>query len=78
MTSAAAARRLAEDEIVIALDALTVSDALGALTEVMAQVLADHHVRPGTDAYAGFLLTLARSLTARTETLCGDARVEAH
>ena len=41
---------MAEDEIVMACDGLTVPEALGALLEITAQILADRGIVPGTAA----------------------------
>ena len=42
-------QRMAEDEIVMACDGLSAPQALGALLEIVAQILADQDMAPGTE-----------------------------
>ena len=62
-------RRMAEAEITCALDMLTVSDSLAALTEIMARVLADHGITPGTPSFDGYIGVHLKALIGRVATL---------
>ena len=72
------ARRMAEDEIVCALDMLTASDALAALTEISAQVLADHGIVPGSAMFESYCSMMFSTLAGRTATLHAEKLVEAN
>ena len=63
------ARRMAEDEICCACDALTVPDALAALTEIQAQILADHAIVPGSDAFESYSVMMFSRLAGRVRAL---------
>jgi hypothetical protein len=72
------ARRLAEDEIVCACDALSAPEALAAMTEVQAQILADHAIVPGTPAFEAFLEMYVRTLPGRVRALHREATGSTH
>ena len=63
------ARRMAENEIVCACDALTVPDALGALTEIQAQILADNDITPDTAAFESYCMMMFATLAGRVHAL---------
>jgi hypothetical protein len=62
-------QRLAEDEICCACDGLSAPQALGALLEIVAQILADEDIVPGTDDFESFMNMIAKSLPARVAQL---------
>jgi hypothetical protein len=66
-------QQLAEDEIVMACDGLTMPEALGALLEVVAQILADRGIDPGTEDFDSFLGMVTRSLPQRVVQLRWEA-----
>ena len=57
------------DEIVCACDALTVPDALAALTEIQAQILADHGIVPGSRAFEAYAMMSMMTLSGRVRAL---------
>lgn len=63
------AQRLAEDEIVMACDGLSAPQALGALLEIVAQILADQDTVPGTEDFERFMTMSAKSLRLRVAQL---------
>jgi hypothetical protein len=75
MTSAAPKfpQRMAEDEICCACDGLSAPEALGALLEIVAQILADQEVIPGTEDFERFMFMVARSPPTRVAQLRWDA-----
>lgn len=66
-------QRMAEDEITCACDGLSVPDALGALLEIAARILADHGIVPGTADFDSFLIMVGRSLPPRVAQLRREA-----
>lgn len=63
------ARRMAEDEITCACDALVASDALAALTEIQCQILAGHGITPDTAAFLSYCQMMFAMLTGRVRAL---------
>ena len=63
------ARRMAEGEITCACDGLTVPDALSALIEIQAQILADHAIVPGSDAFESYSMMMFSTLAGRVRAL---------
>lgn len=72
------ARRLAEDEITCACDGLSVPDAIGALLEIAAQILADQGITPGGEDFDSFMSMVARTLPARVPRLREEALAAAN
>ena len=66
-------QRMAEDEIVIACDGLTAPQALGALLEIVAQILADQDIAPGTEDFDRFMTMVEKSLLQRVAQLRWEA-----
>jgi hypothetical protein len=64
---------MAEDEIVMACDGLSAAQALGALLEIVAQILADQDVAPGTEEFESFMSMVATSLPPRVVQLRWEA-----
>jgi hypothetical protein len=62
-------QRMAEDEIVMACDGLSAPQALGALLEIVAQILADQDMAPGTEDFERFMTMVMNSLPPRVEQL---------
>lgn len=62
-------QRLAEDEIVMACDGLTMPEAIGALMEIAAQILADQDIVPGTEDFESFMTRVTKSLPERVAQL---------
>jgi len=62
-------QRLAEDEIVMACDGLTMPEAIGALLEIAAQILADQDIVPGTEDFESFMTRVTKSLPERVAQL---------
>lgn len=62
-------QRMAEDEIVMACDGLSAPQALGALLEIVAQILADQDMAPGTEDFERFMTMVKNSLPPRVEQL---------
>jgi hypothetical protein len=65
-------QRMAEDEICCACDGLSAPEALGALLEIVAQILADEDIVPGTEDYENFMLRVEKSLPPRIAQLRWD------
>jgi hypothetical protein len=65
-------QRMAEDEICCACDGLSAPEALGALLEIVAQILADEDIVPGTEDYENFMLGIEKSLPPRIAQLRWD------
>jgi hypothetical protein len=63
---------MAEDEICCACDGLSAPEALGALLEIVAQILADEDIVPGTEDYENFMLGIEKSLPPRIAQLRWD------
>ncbi len=70
-------QRLAEDEICCACDGLSAPEALGALLEIIAQILADQDIAPGTEEFERFMTMVAKSLPPRVAQLRWEALVTA-
>lgn len=68
-------QRMAEDEICCACDGLSAPEALGALLEIVAQILADVDIVPGTEDYERFMLGIEKSLPPRIAQLRWDGVV---
>jgi hypothetical protein len=66
-------QRLAEDEIVMACDGLTMPEAIGALMEIAAQILADQDIVPGTEDFESFMTRVTKSLPERVAQLRWEA-----
>lgn len=70
-------QRMAEDEICCACDGLSAQEALGALLEIVAQILADQGIVPGTEEFERFMMMFTKSLPPRVEQLRWDTLVPA-
>ena len=70
-------QRMAEDEIRCACDGLSAPEALGALLEMVAQILADQDIVPDTEDFERVMLMIEKSLLPRVAQLRWDGLVPA-
>jgi hypothetical protein len=68
-------QQMAEDEICCACDGLSAPEALSALLEIVAQILADQDIAPGTEDFDQFMTMVSKSLPPRVAQLRWQAVV---